>query len=169
MAPKFIKEIMGDFVGNLGNLWKVGKKDIKMLPKSSKVTIKNKHVFCARPMVKDGSGFGFESLFFTNAPIALELEDQDHLYVQFYGSATSWITGAEIKDGKYVAHKKLGRAARIQIKNPKLYSVKKTNGDGHTYTEYFLRVDEAWQVAPSVDHYRNTNLVEIGNMIGQTI
>ena len=169
MKTSFIREIVGDIVGNLGNLWNCGKKNIKMLPKSSKLGISNKHVFVARPMVKDGSGFGFESAFFTNSPVADEFKNQDHIYVQFFDSATAWIVGAKIEDGKVVKHPKLDRASRVQLKNPKLYSVKKTDKDGTKYTEYFLRVDEDWQVEPYENPYRNANLVEIGNMIGQSI
>jgi hypothetical protein len=168
MKTSFIREIVGDVMGNLGNLWNCGKKNIKMLPKSSKLNISNKHVYVARPMVKDGSGFGFESAFFANSPVADEFKNQDTIYVQFFGSATAWITGAKIENGQVVKHPKLDRASRVQLKNPKLYSVKKTDTDG-TYTEYFLRVDEDWQVEPYADPYRNANLIELATMIGQTV
>jgi len=169
MKIQFIREIVGDVVGNLGNLWNCGKSNIKMLPKSSKLTTKNPHVYCARPMVKDGRGFGFESLFFTNARVADEFDGQDHIYVQFFGEATAWITGAKIEDGQVVKHTKFDRAHRVMLKNPKLYKVQKTNEEGVKYTEHLLRVDEAWQVAPYADPYKDTNLVEIGNMVGQSV
>lgn len=170
MATKFIKEIFGDFVGNLGNLFEAGKDGIKMLKKSSKKTIKNPYVYCARPMVKEASGFGFESIFCSNALVAEEFANQDHVLVQFHGDSTAWVTGAKIIDGKVKAHPKLDRAAKIQIKNPKLYSAQKTDPtDGTKYTEYFLRVDESWQVEPFVDPYRAVNLIELAKLIGQNV
>jgi hypothetical protein len=184
MTPKFIKEIAGIFKVNLANIFLAKKDKIVMLKKGEKYDIKDPNTFSARPMVKDGQGFGFESVVFTNSPEINSLfKNQEYAYLQFMGEASAWITGAQIIDKTVQAHTKLDRAQRIEIKNPKLYSVKKTSKDvqtwhdedgkkrqkttKNTYTEYFLQVDSLEQVEPYKDPYRDHNLVEIARLIAQ--
>jgi hypothetical protein len=164
MKPTFLRTLKITIVANLGNLFYVAKDKIEMLPKTSKRTIKDKHVFCARPMVSESNGFAFESMIFTEQTICEELAEQD-LYLQFWDSATDWVTGfTPIDETHAKKHPKLDRACRITITNPALYKVQKTDTDGTKYTHHFLRVSHANQIEPYRNLYSQVNLVELANL-----
>jgi len=166
MKPTFLRTLKITIVANLGNLFYVAKDKIEMLAKTSKRTIKDKHVFCARPMVAESNGFAFESRIFTEQSICEELAEQD-LYLQFWDSATDWVTGfTPINETHAKKHPKLDRACRITIKNPALYKVQKTDPeDGTKYTQYFLRVSHANQIEPYTNLYAQVNLVGLANLV----
>jgi hypothetical protein len=156
-STTFVKVIKGIFTGNLGNLWTLGKQEIKMVKPNAKKSIQDRWIFAARPMVtratKDTPArlFGFESKLFMDNPIDEKLDTEP--YLQFLHSAQSWIRGyvlTEDKQGNIEPeyHSKLNRAQKIQILDPHLRYQDKTDKNGTKYREYFLTVNNLSQVRP---------------------